>query len=53
MHIISDPAKLEAMLLTDIDEFNNTDQFFRICIGSQLSKQAMRINEDLIRKYEE
>ena len=50
MNIIKDPAKWEAGLLKDIDEFKS-DPNFRICIVSQSTKQAMSINEDLNRRY--
>ena len=50
MHIISDPAKLEAGLLKAIDGSLKNDQQIRICIVSQAPKQAIRINEDLMRR---
>ena len=48
INIIKHPAELEARLLKDIDEFRNTDPNFEICVIFQSSKQAIRINKNLM-----
>ena len=53
MHICHDAAASAEGLLKAIDEFKKHPPNFRISIVSQSSKQAMSINEDLIRRYPE
>jgi len=43
MHVINNPAKWEGEMYKDIENINNIDPNFRICIISQSSKQCMSL----------
>ena len=51
INIMQDPATWAAGMLNYIAEVKRADPNFRICIVSQLSKQAMGINEDMLWRY--
>ena len=43
MHVINNPAKLEEEMYKHIENIENIDPNFRICIISQSSKQCMSL----------
>ena len=52
MHVINNPAKLEEMN-KHLENIENIDPNFRICIISQSSKQCMSLEDDIMKKHPE